>query len=513
MSLSGRVGRAIIWGQAGRVAEAAIFFLFYLFLARVLGPTSYGVFAVGMSLAGACVFLTLLGFGPETLGRFVPEVAAGGRRDRARHLLGKLLAVRNVAVLAAASLLLLFSRSIGERFHLPLAVESLAIVSLVFAARSIFDLLTFFSAGLLDLKRVAAAKLIAAVVAPVLFLFFWFRHALSVNAAWLAAAGSSLGGIIVLAVPFLSRAGASPTVQGDALPLRRILAFGMFAWATNFFVYVLGDNMDVLLLGWLVPDRATIGQYAVGAKIVFSLTALSLGWVTLVSVASLSEAWLRGGVARLASVVEAQWKLGVLCLVPPLLLLLRFAREVVNIFYSPAYTASVPVIQVLCGLMICGVVCGFSIQGGILYTLDHERIACAAVGLVAVFNIVGEIFLVRRMGINGAAWATGISYVLAAIVCTTAGAFFVPFHFPVRFIGSVVVAAGIGVASTLWLQPTSVISLLAASALCGGVFFGCLAVLKPLSGEDSAGLHCVNGLLGTWSEKLFVNIRATVREG
>ena len=513
MSFAGRVGRAIIWGQAGRVAEAAIFFLFYLFLARILGPTSYGVFAVGMSLAGACVFLTLIGLGPETLGRFVPEVAAGGGRDRVRRLLGMLLAVRGVALFVVAGLLLLFSRRLGTRFHFPLAVESLAIVLLVFAARSIFDLLTFFSAGLLDLKRVAAAKLVAAVVAPGLFLFLWFRHASNVNAAWLATAGSALGGIIVLAVPFLAPGCASRIVRDDALPLRRILAFGMFAWATNFFVYVLGDNMDVLLLGWLVPDRAAIGQYAVGAKIVFSLTTLSLGWVTLVSVASLSEAWQHGGLARLASVVEAQWKLGVLCLLAPLLLLLRFAREIVNIFYSPAYPLSVPVIQVLCGLMICGVVCGFSIQGGILYTLDHERVACTAVGLAAVFNIVSEILLVRRMGIMGAAWATGISYVLAAIVCTVAGAFFVPFHFPGQFIGSVAVAAAVGVASTLWLQPTSVISLLAACALCGGVFFGCLAVLKPLTGEDSAGLRRVNGMLGTWSEKLFVNIRATVKEG
>lgn len=513
MSLAARVGRAILWGQAGRVAESAVFFLFYLFLARTLGPTSYGVFALGMSLAGACVFLTLLGLGPETLGRFVPEVATGGRRDRARRLLGMLLVVRCIAVCGASGLLLLFSRSLGGRFHFPLAAESLVLVLIVFAARSILDLLTFFSAGLLDLKRVAAAKIIAAVAAPSLFLFFRIRDVSGVNAAWLAMAGGSLAGITILAVPFLAPTHVSIAIRSEPLPLRRILAFGMFAWATNFFVYILGDNMDVLLLGWLVPDRAAIGQYAVGAKIVFSLTALLLGWVTLVSVASLSEAWQRGGIERLASVVEAQWKLGVLCLVAPLLLLLRFAREIINIFYSPAYGPSVAVIRVLCGLMICGVLCGFSIQGGVLYTLDHERIACAVVGLVAVFNIAGEIFLVRRMGIMGAACATGISYVLAAIACTAAGAFYVPFHFPGQFIGSVVVAAVVGVASTFWLQPTSAVSLLLACALCGGVFFGCLTVLKPLTGEDSAGLHRVHSMLGTWSEKLFVSIRPTVKEG
>lgn len=38
MSFAGRVGRAIIWGQAGRVAEAAIFFLFIFFWRAFWGP-------------------------------------------------------------------------------------------------------------------------------------------------------------------------------------------------------------------------------------------------------------------------------------------------------------------------------------------------------------------------------------------------------------------------------------------------------------------------------------------
>lgn len=512
MSLAARIGRAIFWGQAGRLAEAAASFLFYLFLARSLGPASYGLFALGMSLGGACVFLTLLGLGPETLGRFLPEIAKGNRRDRARRLLGTLLAVRGAAILAISATMFLLRRQLTERLHFSLVWWPLALLLSIVATRSIFDLLIYFSSGLLDLKRVAAAKLIASVSAPCLFVAFWIRHLSGVNAAWLATAGGFLAGILVLAMPFLP-ADSPESVEGVALPLRRILAFGMFAWATNFFLYILGDNMDVLLLGWLVPDRASIGYYAVGAKIVFSVTGLLLGWVSLVSIASFSEAWQRGGITRLAGVAEAQWKLGVLCLLAPLLLIARYAREIVAIFYSPAYGPSVRVVEILCGLMACGVVCGFSIQGGILYVLDHERIACAAVAFAAFFNLVSEIFLVRRLGITGAAWATGLSFVLVAILCTAAGALYIPFHFPAKFICRVIAAATLGVTSTLWLHPASVAALGAACTLCGGVFLACLALFKPLTGGDSAELHRVNKRLGAWAEKLFADLSATVKEG
>jgi O-antigen/teichoic acid export membrane protein len=511
MSLGARVGRAILWGQAGRVAEASLFFVFSLLLARVLGPASYGLYALGMGLAGVCAFLTLLGLGPETLGRFLPELIAGGGRNCAGGLLKKLLAIRSAAILLLAAIIFSFRGAIGERLHFPLFSGSLALVLLLFASRSILDLLTHFSSGLLELRRVAAAKLAASLAAPCIFLAFWLRHAATTHVAWLATIVGAIAGILVLAVPFLAMRSAWP--GETTVPARRILVFGMFAWVTNFFVFVLGDNTDVLLLGWLVADRAAIGHYAVGAKIVFSLTGMLLGWVTLSSVATLSEAWQKGGLARLATLVEAQWKFGVLCMVGPYLLVARFAREIIMIFYSSAFGPSVPVIQILSVLMTCGVICGFSMQAGVLYALNHERLACAAVGAAAIFNVASEIFLVRFLGINGAAWATGLSFVLLAILCAAAGVFYVPMQIPLPFIGKVIAASILSAVSTLWMHPASVRMLVGGCVLYGAVFLTSLAVMKPLSGKDSVSLHRVNGILGGWVQKLFVDMNATVEEG
>lgn len=247
MSVADRVGRAIFWGQAGRLIEVALFFVFSLLLARSLGPASYGLYAQGMSLAGVCAFLALLGLGPETLGRFLPEMVARNGRGYAGRLLMKLLAIRGLAILAMAGTVFLFREELSRRFHFPLYSGFLALVLFLFAARSILDLLTYFSSGLLDLRRVAAAKLAASLAAPCVFLVFWLRHSATPSAAWLATAAGALAGILVLAIPFFACRSASPGVI--EFSVRRIFAYGMFAWATNFFIFILGDNTDVLLLG------------------------------------------------------------------------------------------------------------------------------------------------------------------------------------------------------------------------------------------------------------------------
>lgn len=511
MSFAARIGHAIFWGQAGRLAEVTLGFLFSLVLARVLGPASYGLYALGISIAGLCGFLALLGLGPETFGRFLPEVVARGGREKVRGLLGKVAAIRAAAILLLAGTILVFRREVSEKLHFPLILAPLLLVLLVFAVRSIFDLLTHFTSGLLDLRRVAAAKLTASLTAPCLFLMFAATRHASVNSAWLATLGSGLGGILVLAIPFGT---ARSQANMEGMPaLSRVLIFGMFAWATNFFVYILGDNMDVLLLSWLLPDRAAVGQYALGAKIVFSMTGLLLGWVSLVTMATLSEAMRRGGVEVLARVAQAQWKFGVLCMAGPVLFLLRHASEIVAVIYSAAYEPSVPVIQILAGLTACGVICGFSLPAGILYALDQERKACAAVGASAVFNVASEIFLVRRFGISGAALSTGLSMVLLAALCATTARYYVPLRFPWLFIGKVFSAGFAGVVSTWWLHPASMQALLEVGALYGSVFFLSLLILKPLDEDDSASLYRLNGFLGGWAERLFADMSVTVKEG
>jgi lipopolysaccharide exporter len=501
MNLAGRIGRAILWGQAGRLMEAAILFFFSLSLARILGPESFGIYAMGLSLAGACGFLSLLGLGPETLGRFLPEIVSSGGPSRARELLRALLTIRVAAIVTVASAIFAMRHTIAQRLHFPMLAASLAGVLLVFGLRSILDLLTYFCSGLLDLRRVALAKLSAAAVAPGLFAVLLTFHQGGVNAAWLSIATGSACAILILASPLLSTRTAAAV--HEPFPLRRILAFGLFTWATNFFVYVLGDSTDVLLLGWLAPDRAAVGLYAVGARVVFSLTSLLLGWTSLVGMASFSASYQRAGIPGLTRAVESVWKLGALCLVPPLLFICRFARPVITVVFSGAYASAGKITEVLAILAACGALCGFSIHGGILYVLNRERLACCLVGFSAAFNITAEIVLVRKCGVEGAAWATGLSLVLLAALCLMASGRYAPLRLPVGFLSKIVAAAGAALFATGWLRPESAAQLAGVAGVYAVVFFASLALLKPLNASDSASLHRINSMLGCYAERFF----------
>lgn len=506
MSLAARIGRAILWGQAGRVTEVMVFLVFSLLLARVLGPASYGLYALGMGVAGICAFIAYLGLGPETLGRFLPELRAKGQLAGSRNLLLGIAGVRFGAVIALCGVAVAFRKEWTAWIHFPAAPAFIALVLLLFAARSVKDLFTCFSSGMLELRRVAIANLVAAPMAPCLFVVFVLAHRANAQTAWASMIGSALCSVLILATPIFQ---IDSKVVADSAPLLgRILRFGLFAWAANFFVYILGDNTDALLLSWLRQSRAAIGYYAVGAKIVFSITGLLLGWVSLASVATFSEAQHAGGTERLARMAEAQWKLSALCLIAPLVFLFRYARPIVTALYSAAYAPSAAIIQILSGFAICAALFGSAVQGGVLYTLNHERVACAAVGGAAVFNVASEVFLVRRLGIEGGAIATGLSALLLAVTCAVLGCMYAPARFPLVFLLKISAAALFALAPTVWLRPASLIELGASCAVYSAAFVAALAVLKPLTGQDSRALQSFHGRVGDWAERLFAPAKA-----
>jgi O-antigen/teichoic acid export membrane protein len=336
-------------------------------------------------------------------------------------------------------------------------------------------------------------------------------HRGTVAAAWISIAAGSLAGILILGYRLF--VGQPRPPEKPQFPLRRILAFGAFSWATNFFIYILSDSTDVLLLGSLTTDRVAIGRYAACARIVFSLTSLLLGWTSLVGVASLSESFQQAGLAGLTQAVESVWKFGVFCLVPSLIFVFRYARPIVATLFSAAYVPAATIVQILAGLVVCGAFCGFSVHGGILYVLNRERLACAVVGGAALFNIASEVSLVRRFGFAGAAWATGASFFLLAASCNVASRRFVQLRVPVEFFAKISLAAGIGLLVSAWLQPQTPLQLIGAGALYGFGFVVSLVLFKPLTIIESASLGRVNRALGAWANRLFTTPYPSAQSG
>lgn len=512
MSLLQRTSRAYIWGQIGKFAEACLFLGFSLLLARALGPRTYGIYSLGLSTAALFGFMTLLGLAPETFGRFVPDLASKGGRGAVGSLLRKLLLMRGLAVVSATIVVLLFSLSPFGQAHLKFLAGTLGCVLFVFVVRALYDLLVGYPGALLELKEVAGAKILAGLSAPLLFIaFLVFKHS-SANYALFATAAGYLLGAVLLAVPWFTRHDESPTTEKSGIALSTVLRFGLFVWMVNFFILILSDNADVLLVGWLLGDPALVGYYAVGARLVFRLVTLVLGWVPLFAVASINQAYIEGGPEKMALMVRAQWKLSMVSSAGPLALLYCFAGPIVRILFSSNYLPSIHVVRILCVLMTLSASCGFILHSGILYVLNRERLACGIMGGAAVFNVLLEIYLVRRIGIDGAAWATGVSYLLLSITSAVVSGMFVRLQVPWLFNLKVLASAVVAILSTQWLSPDSIWQLAGGCSLWVAIFIAALALFKPLASDDSLHLRKLNPLLGGLAQRLFVS-RAPDLEG
>jgi O-antigen/teichoic acid export membrane protein len=83
------------------------------------------------------------------------------------------------------------------------------------------------------------------------------------------------------------------------------------------------------------------------------------------------------------------------------------ARPIVNVLFGPNYSASVPALQLLAWSAVL-----VTMRGNFRHTLNAvglQRLDLACAAAAAAFNIVLNLLLIPRFGINGAASATVIS--------------------------------------------------------------------------------------------------------
>ncbi len=507
MNLLVHVAKGYFWSQFGRLGEVGLFFLLSLVLAREMGPSAYGIFALGLSLTVFFGALAAMGIGQEALGKFVPEAAAGRYPGGVARLVGQLLGIRVMAVVTLSGLVLLAGGWLERGLGVAGFRSNLNFILLVFSLRSLCELFACAFSGLLELRVVAASR----AVVPLVALAWVAGHRLegervAVNDAFGALA---LGQLVALLLFILAARKSVPAhvnhPDGQSSGLRRVLSFGLFVWLSAFFIFVLGDSSDVALIGWLIKDARATGYYAVGSSVVYRGVTLLLAWLPLIGTSTACNAYLEGGKERLSETAEAVWKLIAISLIPPMFLLFQFSDAFVTLLYSEQYRAAVPVLRILAALFAVSAILGHGLQAGILYILDRERSACAIFGAAAFCNLFLGIFLIKKFGITGAAWATGLSFVFFSGLCSVVGATVNPVPWPWRFSLKVLSASGVAVLSTLWLTPRGTVgSLGAACAMWGLIFVLTFALTKPLSTRDSNSLRLVSPQLGYVLERFFV---------
>ncbi len=249
----------------------------------------------------------------------------------------------------------------------------------------------------------------------------------------------------------------------DRAQLRDVLAFGVPRVPHGLLLQAqnLIDRPILEAFGALAQVGVYHVGYTLGGTVKFALSAFEPAWQPFVY-SQLREPRARATLARVVTFVATAFvTLG--------LGLALFARELVRIMTAPQYHAAAPVVPV--------VALAYVLHGAFLLTSIGIAVAKEArwyplVTLCSAFtNVAGNVLLIPRFGMLGAAWATVASYAVMALLgwLISRRLFPLPFEYArlarVTLVAGLVYALSLAAPDALWPALAAKTALLAAFPL------------------------------------------------
>lgn len=403
--------RSISGTVAVNFASAAILMVLSIALARILGVSDFGLYVYIASIAGAASSIAALGL-PTLITRQVSAWRSTGEWTKLNGIIAFGAGATLISAVVCGLLLYACSGFFGKITSTPRFSVALLLGVGIMAVRSV-DLTL---AGALQGLHVVARSLIpqSLVVPSGVLGFAWVLHSMHrpVNAVELltvqlvASVVAESYQIVNLARfrPLLSK-GCKIEVHAATWVLSALPFLG------TGLLFVINTRIDILLLGFY-RGSSSAGIYQVGARAAL-LVVLSLGAIVTAiqpRIASLHASGDNTGVAR---IVTNTTRLAFFVALLGGILLYIFGAPIIRVLLGESFITAVPVLQIL--------IIGRLVNAGVgslspyLAMTGKERLLMMGVAAEATLNVVLNIILIPRWGLDGAAFASAISLAVVNI--------------------------------------------------------------------------------------------------
>ena len=398
-----RLGRVSTTAFLVRGAGVILLFVVEVVIARLAGPTEFGIYAEIFAILNLAVLVAKVGTDTAAI-RFISTYRSRGDEERVSAFIGYafqlvLSTAVGLAGLWAASALIVGTLD-ESRNVIPFVIGSLSLPC--------FAVMRLCEGIFRGLNRTSMALLPFAVVYPAVFLVL-----LLASDAWgvekLTATRISVIQVIAFSVPALAACWSvlhGRTIARATIAVRKewlsssvtLLAYGGFA-------IILGQ-VDTLMVGAMRgPDAAA--SYAVAWRVASLLgaflIALNFGLAPIVAT------WYeQGRLLQLERLLRKALRGVILCSALAALVLVIFNQRILSLF-GGEYVEARATLFVLVACQLVNVLGG---PVGILLNMTgNTRYAVIILGVAAIFNLAGNIVLISMFGGFGAAISTTISTV------------------------------------------------------------------------------------------------------
>jgi O-antigen/teichoic acid export membrane protein len=385
------------WLAADRVLRMALAVLVGAWIARYLGPSSYGTF--NFALAWVALFTPLAALAHERM--VVRELVE--RPQRAGPVLGSAAALRLIGGAIGAPAAIVGVALLRPGDHLSLAL--VAILSLIMIVQPLGVIELWYQARVRTRDAVVALTA-AALLSAVLKVALIVSGAPLRAFAWAWVAEVMLGGL-ALAIVSRRREGSLGAWRLDRNEGRTLLrdSWPLVLSGAMILIYM---RIDMVMLRQMTPP-AELGAYAAAVKLVE-------GWYFLPTavVASLFPSIVearQGDTAlftrRLQRLYGAMAAAGYAVAIPTCIL----APWLVRLLYGPGYDAAAPLLAVLVWSLLftnLGVA-----RGAFLTSMNWTKPYLLTVAVGGAINVALNLVLIPRWGAMGAVVASLVAYWVA----------------------------------------------------------------------------------------------------
>lgn len=376
-------------------------------LARILGAEGYGIYAY----AGSIVMLLSV---PSELGLprlVVREVAANRALARWGYVRGLLQRAMQAIVLFSVGIIAL-AALVGPM--LSQRIEALDWTTFAWALLLVplGSLSALRGSALRGLHHIVTGQLPGALLRPIVFLLLisialWAMGPIEPYQAMML---SVISAIAAFAVGSWLLWRALPSEVYRARPvyetkrwMASALPFGLLAGIT-----LINSQTDIIMLG-LFSSASDVGIYRVatqGAMLV-SFALMTINTVLSPNIASLHASGDWDGLQRL---ITTSARATIMMSAPVALTLIILGRDILATVFGSEYSTGALALAVLCIGQLINV--GFGPVGNILNMTGHERDSVVGVGIGAASNVILNLILIPRWGIEGAAIASAVSILI-----------------------------------------------------------------------------------------------------
>jgi O-antigen/teichoic acid export membrane protein len=435
-------------------------YLFQIIIARYLGPRLFGLFVLGDGVFRISVMIAQFGL-PFAIVRYVALFQGQNDERHTKGIIVSAIRLSLVSSIIAALLIIIFSKGIAENvFHSIELTNVLRIFALAIPITTLTTIFVHSTQGFKIMKYKVIVREIIEPLSKIILVVIIFILSFKLYGVLVAYLISSLFGMwlsfhyLRKTFPQITRKQVHP-IQDT----RKILKFSWPLFFSQFFGHVLLWT-DVFFLGRFCGLNE-VGIYGAAQKTALIGTMI-LGAFNAVFGPIISDLFNRKELTDLSNHFKIISKWIFTLNFPVLLILIFFARPILNIFGDQYTHGSISLIILCIGWFIhssVGPVFQMNIMTGrpILSFINNTS--------MLLLNIVLNILLVPKYGIIGASLATAVSVGLVSIATLLEVYYFLNMHpyimdFLKPIISGIVSSAGLFILKQFGFLKTNLFHLL-----------------------------------------------------